>query len=390
MKRFILHVGFHKTATSSIQQTLDKNRDKLEQQGYIYPRFQRGGEEMINHSIPFYSAFCKQPELYHINIKNSCIDNIAAINNDYLMQFNQFLALESNLIVSGEDISVLHPEALIQLRDIIKSKGFKLEVYCSVRKPYSFTCSELQEKIKSGNGTLTNIIVPQKSEFIHKLKKVFNDSITFFSFEEDCKTELGPVNRFLERIGLNPKEFKLINDNEGFGNISTRFLAYLNLTHPSLDGGKLSIKGRGFFSESIDKEKFILSKTELNSISEQLDVENLKMKSLLGDVFCDQNYRTIDDDYKLDLNLSFKLIDTYTNNYTYLRGLIFVLNHRNFEVNALIIKLDQNADIFREVAIHFKNKDIKVAISFITAAKRLRPNGPVICKIYDELKGNDI
>lgn len=384
MKRFILHVGFHKTATSSIQQTLANNRGKLEQQGYTYLRFERDGKDVINHSIPFYSAFCKHPELYHINIKNGCGDSIAAINQDYLAQFDRFLALDSNVIVSGEDISVLHPEALIQLREMIVSKGFQLEVYCSVRKPYPFTCSELQERIKSGVGTLTNISVPKKSQSIQKLKNVFSDAVTFFSFEDDCKLESGPISSFITRIGINPTGFNLINSNEGFGNISTRFLAHLNLTHPSIINGQLNPEGRGFFSESVDKEKFFLNNKELQTVVEELNAENENIKVLLGDNFCDQKYPTTGA-LKFNLALAHKLIKAHTNKFTYIRGLIYVLNRRDLEVNELILKLEQNADTFRQVANRFKDKDIKVAFAFIAAAKRVRPNGPAICKLYDEL-----
>ena len=389
MKRFILHVGFHKTATSSIQQTLANNRDELEEQGYLYPCFQKYGKEVINHSIPFYSAFCKQPELYHINIKNGSKSDIEEINKSYLDQFNQYLEMDVNLIVSGEDISVLHTEALIQLQEMIVNKGFKLEVYCSVRKPYPFTCSELQERIKSGVGTLTNIVVPQKSQYINKLKAVFGDAIIFSSFEEDCKTELGPVNSFIERIGVDPFSFKLINTNEGFGNISTRFLAHLNLTHPSIVNGSLNPEGRGFFSKSVDNEKFLLNKKELATVTEQLDSENNKIKALLGEAFCDENYKTTGG-LKLNLDTALKLIKTHTNKYTYKHGLVFVLNRRQFEANELIVKLEKDADIFRQLANRFKKTDIKVALAFIAAAKRIRPKGTAICALYEEISAEFI
>ena len=76
MKRFILHVGFHKTATSSIQQTLALNLDQLAEQGYRYPIFEYNGLKITNHSIPFYSTYCKEPQKYNMNIMNGYDEEI--------------------------------------------------------------------------------------------------------------------------------------------------------------------------------------------------------------------------------------------------------------------------------------------------------------------------
>ncbi|WP_033017466.1 hypothetical protein [Pseudoalteromonas sp. BSi20652] len=154
MKKLLLHVGFHKTATSSIQKTLAKNNALLASLGYIYPSFDYKSKKVINHSIPIYSIFCESPASYHINIRNGDLVRVEELNKDYMLQFTSILETNKNVIISGEDISTLSLQALIELKNLISSYGFELEVYCSVRKAYSFTCSELQERIKNGTGTL--------------------------------------------------------------------------------------------------------------------------------------------------------------------------------------------------------------------------------------------
>src|SRR3989304_5866607 len=66
VSEIILHVGLHKTGTSSIQETLflNENNKILKNHGFLYPK-----NWVPNHSIPVYSAFCDNPEKYHANIK---------------------------------------------------------------------------------------------------------------------------------------------------------------------------------------------------------------------------------------------------------------------------------------------------------------------------------
>lgn len=73
MKKLYLHMGFHKTGTSSFQETCKKNVGFLKAQGLLYPLFNSGHigmEDISNHSIPIYSMFCEDPGRYHINVKH--------------------------------------------------------------------------------------------------------------------------------------------------------------------------------------------------------------------------------------------------------------------------------------------------------------------------------
>ena len=81
ISEIFLHVGLHKTGTTSIQNTLfsKMNSKFLEDNGYLYPKHWPS-----NHSIPLYSSFCNHPEKYHINIKKEQgIEEIKKINKEY-------------------------------------------------------------------------------------------------------------------------------------------------------------------------------------------------------------------------------------------------------------------------------------------------------------------
>ena len=64
-KTIILHVGLHKTASSSIQRTLASHRLQLRAGGYDYATLTNfKGEDHINHSLPLFVAFSENYRQY--------------------------------------------------------------------------------------------------------------------------------------------------------------------------------------------------------------------------------------------------------------------------------------------------------------------------------------
>ena len=70
IKYIFLHIGLHKTGSSSIQKSLAGSAGFLERIGYLYPVFRTGRHKIINHSMPFFSLFTDNPLKYHENILN--------------------------------------------------------------------------------------------------------------------------------------------------------------------------------------------------------------------------------------------------------------------------------------------------------------------------------
>nr|WP_320136758.1 hypothetical protein [uncultured Amphritea sp.] len=330
MKRFILHVGFHKTATSSIQRTLSDNDKLLFNAGYYYPVFFRGSRRIVNHSIPFYSVYCEKPELYHVNIRNKdCLD-MEAVNKNYHSQIEELMQSDKNVIVSGEDISVLSECDLVKLRDEIIDSGFKLEVFCVVRSPYSFLCSSLQERIKNGSACLKDVFVGRKVKDVLKLKKVFSDKVEFLSFEEICRGD-GPVVNFINMLGIDCNKLNIIQGNEGLGNLSTRALANLNISFPIVKEGKLYNNRRGFFSGSVDSERFLLTEKELDVVKPALLKENSLLGDVLGEKFTDKNF-PCSNELKIDIYDAVKIYSMYKESHTSLEILRFIQKHSVFNI----------------------------------------------------------
>lgn len=295
MKRVFLHVGLHKTATSSIQRTLAANQGLLEQQGVLFPTFQFGEFAMSNHSIPMRSLFMDNPATYKQVIKRNMVEQIAQTNRAVKQQLQQLLESEYDLVLSGEGMSLMQHHELAKLRDYILRFNRELIVLCAVRRPYSFLCSELQQRVKGGDCNLSQIKVPSVSYRIDRIKQVFPAAI-FYSFEQSCEHSLGPVGSFLERLELNQNEqFKVLRANDNIGNLSTRVYAHINQRYPAIVDGKLSSLRRQGDVIRLDNKPFHLTARELRKAKPSLKKENAQLESALGEGFCDRSYPVSED-----------------------------------------------------------------------------------------------
>jgi hypothetical protein len=289
-KHLILHVGFHKTGTSSLQVTCRENLEALVKQGYHYPCFTFEGREMFNHSIPIYSLFCEDASQYHINIKWGYADKSAALKASFAKQLEIALKNSDRIIFSGEDISLLPVSGLRALRQHLEERGFHIRLLCSVRRPYSFTCSHLQQQVKGGGiSSFIKETIPSKTRHINNLLEVFDD-IEFTSFEQDCIHPGGPVPAILGRMGIDTKGIGIHNVNEGIGNLSTRLYARINAQYPIVKDGLMNKHGRDRAVIDFDDKKFFLTRAELEVMRDQLDHENSRLATLLGPEFKDLDY----------------------------------------------------------------------------------------------------
>ena len=309
LKQVILHVGLHKTATSSFQVSCGKNREQLRAQGIHYPYFKIDKRKINNHSAPIFSLFCDRPKRYSVNIKWGYSQQIDRVNAAYQKQLDKAIDNHSKILLSGEDISALSPAALETFKRYLIDRGCELRVLCGVRKPYSFTCSEIQQKIRGGIlGDFQQASVPQKSKRIETLKHTF-ENIEFFSFEADCRHSAGPVAALLERCGVDHKHIKQTGQNEGLGNISTRLYADINKTHPVILGGKLNPQGRERKVTNFDENKFLLTPQELATMKDAINEENVEYCRLLGEEFTDSTYPT-SEAFLVDFEMASKIVKT--------------------------------------------------------------------------------
>ncbi|HCM0843417.1 TPA: hypothetical protein N2782_001398 [Vibrio parahaemolyticus] len=234
MKKLILHVGMHKTASTAIQETLYKFSVRLEEQGWHYPCFTWEDRLISNHSIPIYSLFTEQPDLYSINIDWQC--PAEEVNTHYKAQLDRALEFP-NVILSGEDISTLSVDALKKLKSYLECKGFEIEVLGLVREPYEFWNSATQERIKNGSKA-SSISFMGVSVYLSNLLQVFSN-VRFFDFKDACAHSNGPVGFFLDACGIDV-EMEPVRSNDGMCAKAISLLEHFNQRYPKFVGAQLN------------------------------------------------------------------------------------------------------------------------------------------------------
>ncbi|NRF95759.1 hypothetical protein HQN89_33575 [Paenibacillus frigoriresistens] len=248
----ILHVGLHKSGSSSIQETLflKKNNFELEKMGYLYPKCWQP-----NHSMAIYSAFCDDPTKYHGNIRlGYSAAQLNNLNKNNLIDLMNEIAESkfSKLIISGEDISLLSLDNLNELKKYLTSIcTYQIKVIIYVRHPVYWAISSIQQFIKNGRQNyndallqmdeiIGNLFVDRIDKFVHVFGR---ESVNVYSFEEAILNELGPVGHFLSAIGIDDDDlskFNIVNANQSISLIAGEIISYINEKLPLFRDGKLN------------------------------------------------------------------------------------------------------------------------------------------------------
>lgn len=240
-RKLYLHLGLHKTATSSFQNSCARNQDRLEKQGYAYTLFSCGQQQIQpfeNHSIPLYSLFCARPQHYPVNVKLGITGmKLEEAHERYKEQLHITLSTSQDVILSGEDIPSLATQELENLLEYLENFEREIIPVVAVRQPYTYHCSQLQQQIKDGKPMIYWNHCPQK-ERIEKLIHVFDKGILFVNFEESCKHPKGPAAYLMEVLGINTKGLEFTGKNKGRCNENIRMQNTLNVRQPSILDGR--------------------------------------------------------------------------------------------------------------------------------------------------------
>lgn len=204
-ERIFLHVGLHKTGTSTLQACFYQHRESLaEALSVHYPSLD------ANHSEALYSAFTADPVAYARNIERGLTTKAAVENYNHA----NLEALEAGFraastryaLLSGETVSHLQAEELERLRVWLEGFASEVQVVCALRDPVSWSVSEAQSQIRGG-ATFSRVNSrPQHQRIRHKLENLEaafgREAISLLVFEDLVRHPEGPVGAFLEGLGF--------------------------------------------------------------------------------------------------------------------------------------------------------------------------------------------
>ena len=294
----LLHVGLHKTASSSLQATCGKNRCLLAAKGYNYPSLfnSHGGAKTDNHSVALFNIFSGSRSNYHVNAGK----NAAVIERDVCAYKRELLASllkKDTLILSGEDVSDLNKEEQEAMAIYLSSFSGILKTFAIIRSPYSLHCSAFAGMINNGRNLKPDQFLSQRNK-IDRLKSSFSkrgniNEIKFIPFAETVKSIKGPVKFVLDAMGVHDlDDLTLETSNEGLSNEQTRYQMMLNSKNQKLIKNTLN----QFWQRApkVKGPKFLLSPKELDLIMPELLDENKWFEAHLGENFCDTSFPTFD------------------------------------------------------------------------------------------------
>ena len=217
--RLIIHVGFHKTGTSSIQNAL------AQYSGQRISVVQFGGE---NQSIPIINAFAKEPENNRINVrrgltKSDLLEERSRVRRSLVTQ------LESTTdcaVLSGEGISMLDVDELEAFRSFVGTYCNKIEVLVYVRPAVSYMESTLQENIKAGVARFNaHGLLPHYKRRLQNLTQVFGrQSVNVRLYDKRKLVAQDAVADFFDYLGVRYKGPKLKTRNLGLSSEAVKIL----------------------------------------------------------------------------------------------------------------------------------------------------------------------
>lgn len=253
-RKCYLHIGMHKTGSSSIQKYLFENTltDDIE---YLPLK-------PANHSILFYSIFTVNPENYHINQRRNydyykCLEN----NKQKLSEIVEFLKdSKRNIVISGEDISVLNLGELKRFKEFLSSFFDEIEVVIYIRDPHSFLVSVFQESVKGGvaagasfSSLSSNVLYPNYKTVIERFDEIFGQefiNVRLFNKQHLIKCDV--VHDFLSVIGIKIEK-KLARTNESLSSEELSIVYLYNKYVISKYG--LNAKTNSKLSQLLDRVK---------------------------------------------------------------------------------------------------------------------------------------
>ena len=305
MKTCFLHLGLHKTASSSFQQTCASNRKLLGKQGLHYPLFaceysRPKRLKINNHSVPLRCLYDQNPKNYHIN-KRWKINRLDEAIRDYDAQLTKALESEASIILSGEGLSLLSGKALSQLLERIRARGFEIRPLALVRSPLDYAHSIAQQLIRGGQHlelvgcgpllvpqAMKRLTIPDGQRELTMLRSVFGEDLLLVPFRRACVHPHGPVGYLLEEFcGVSNLELiKFQNSQESKSNGWVRVQNLINRRWPIFDQRKqLNSDHFRLQDDLASTGKFRLTRTEVDLLKDQLAQSNQAMVDLLSEEF---------------------------------------------------------------------------------------------------------
>jgi hypothetical protein len=303
MPRLILLTGLHKTGTTSLQATCQANVQALRAAGVFYPLLSPAAEGLggraANHSRAVGPAFKRQMMRvggeFRGDALHSSNPNLRAHRDRLLSKLREAGGLDVLLVAEG--VSNFSAVELEDLRQWLTDAGFEVRTYCCIRKPVQWLHSLVAQRC-FGEFAPRLTIDAAVNEFVRaasivrsrvdRIERAFPQTV-FMDFESSARHAAGPTGRFLELLGVDTTDWKLLRVNTGGSDHAVRLSSCIN----AAIGHRMQKPGNQEFYLGLDRNhpmlrripgpKFQLRLSEAGPLLSLLESENEWLKVRFGD-----------------------------------------------------------------------------------------------------------
>jgi len=304
--KLFVHIGVHKTGSTSIQQSFFRSRKILAEHGIGYYDYTEAGGEYGargNHSALIYWLFSKNRAEFAATArkkltKEKLTSEVGAIEKS----FRQFLGSNNYgiKIVSGEAISLLEPEAVAEFRKyLIKFSQAPVRIIAYVRNYYEFMDSVCQQRIKGGAPLASiaaalekgqPILSPRYKFRIEKFRKIFGaENVDVRVFDRECFWNGDLLQDFCKSLGIerNYPELVKIRANESISQASFEAINIYNGLYPFRQGKQYndnrSSRIRKYLEKPGEPRFRLMDEKLLRDFDRSTQEDKQYMKELLGE-----------------------------------------------------------------------------------------------------------
>ncbi|MGH1367476.1 MAG: hypothetical protein ACRBCL_02590 [Maritimibacter sp.] len=310
MTTAILHIGQHKTGSSSIQLTLSLLDPATASSNFRYVK-----SPFRNHSMIISSAFGDIKNLsYYRKLKFGNGIPLRRMNRSEARKIlrsevKKAQDRDQKIVISAEDFCALEHSEVQEARVFFEECGVSnFKVFGYFRGVQRWSNSFSQQIIKQGNVTLENVLssppYPMYREYFEKFLNVFGAAnVSLNPFDKNCLFEGCVVRDFLKRAEMvvSNEHFSVENTNDSLTAYQVQFASFMTQIYREngwKHRGKISpfIKWIG---QDHDRTKFFIKPSV---ISKAIELAEADVEWLVGVTGVDRNFLTEQRDRDCDIS----------------------------------------------------------------------------------------
>ena len=243
-----IHVGMHKTGTTTIQNTLFRNRKAVARFGVNY------WDIGSNHSVPLVSLFTGDPTGYRERrrLDRRARGTIEEDNDATTAKLRRAVAenRSEHFVISGEGLSsTSFPESCVtRFAAAIRPDFERVQVIVYVRHPFSYASSASQQLIRHGKTIERMRRRPPRAAYRLRIEKYVNvfgkDNVDIRLYDEAAFLNNDLVTDFLSTIVGEGQaraigsRLKAVRRNVSLSNEAVHIIDAINRMPPSRDAGR--------------------------------------------------------------------------------------------------------------------------------------------------------